>query len=131
MFTTWRYHALFTDSPSTMLQAELQHRQHAVIEQVIADCKSGPLAHLPSGHFQDNHAWLTLWAMAFNLPRAAGILAGGFHATVTTATLRAHLVNVSARIDRPARRLTLHLPDRRPWQHAFTDLFDAAHAPPN
>jgi hypothetical protein len=131
LFTSWRYHTVFTDSPFTMLQAELHHRQHAVIEQVIADGKSGPLAHLPSGNFQANNAWLILWAIAFNLLRAAGTLAGAFHTRATTATLRAHLVNVPARIARSARRLTLHLPDRWPWQHAFTDLFDAVHAPPN
>ncbi|PYC63085.1 IS1380 family transposase, partial [Streptomyces tateyamensis] len=97
---------------------------------VIADGKSGPLAHLPSGSFQANNAWLTLWAIAFNLLRAAGALAGAFHARATTATLRAHLVNVPARLARSARRLTLHLPDRWPWQQPFTALFDAAHAPP-
>ncbi|KJK55122.1 hypothetical protein UK12_30590 [Saccharothrix sp. ST-888] len=128
--TAWRYHAVFTDSPFTMLQTELQHRQHTVVEQVIADAKSGPLAHLPSGGFQANNAWLTLWAIAFNLLRAGGCLAGSFHTRATTAALRAHLVNVPARIARSARRLTLNLPDRWPWQHAFTDLFDAAHAPP-
>ena len=55
-----------------MLQAELHHRQHAVVEQAIADGKSSALAHLPSGNFQANAAWLTLWAMSHNLLRAAG-----------------------------------------------------------
>ncbi|WP_033223455.1 IS1380 family transposase [Kitasatospora phosalacinea] len=130
LFTAWRYHPVFTDSPFEMLQAELQHRQHATIEQVIADGKGSALAHLPSGRFQANAAWLTLWAITHNLLRAAGSLAGSFHARATTATLRAHLVNVPARLARSARRPTLHLPDRWPWQHAFTDLFDAAHALP-
>ena len=31
-----------------MLQAETTHRGHAIVEQVIADMKSGALAHLPS-----------------------------------------------------------------------------------
>jgi hypothetical protein len=48
LFTLWRYHAVFTDSPLPMLQAETDHRQHAVIEGVHADLKNGPLAHLPS-----------------------------------------------------------------------------------
>lgn len=130
LFTTWRYHPVFTDSPFEMLQAELQHRQHAVVEQVIADSKSSALAHLPSGDFQANAAWLTIWAIAHNLLRAAGTLAGTFHAKATTATLRAHLVHVPARLARTARKLVLHLPQRWPWQHAFTDLFTAAHAPP-
>lgn len=80
LFTAWRYHPVFTDSPFATLQAELHHRQHAVIEQVIADGKGSALAHLPSGDFQANNAWLTLWAIAHNLLRAAGALAGTFHA---------------------------------------------------
>ena len=49
LFTAWRYHAIFTDSPFTMLQAEEHHRGHAQAEQVFADWTDGPLAHLPSG----------------------------------------------------------------------------------
>ena len=75
LFTTWRYHAVFTDSPESMLDAEATHRAHAVVEQVIADLKAGPLAHLPSGVFTANAAWLALAAIAFNLLRAAGALA--------------------------------------------------------
>ncbi|MFI8462127.1 IS1380 family transposase [Kitasatospora sp. NPDC085464] len=130
LFTTWRYHPVFTDSPFATLQAELHHRQHALIEQVIADGKGSALAHLPSGNFQANNAWLTLWAIAHNLLRAAGSLAGSHHARATTATLRDHLIHIPARIARSARRLTLHLPDRWPWQDAFTNLFEAAHPPP-
>lgn len=88
------------------------------------------MAHLPSGHFHANAAWLTLWAMTYNLLRAIGALASVFHAKATTATLRDHLVRVPARIARSARRLTLHLPQRWPWQNAWTQLFAAAHAPP-
>ncbi|WP_368860260.1 transposase [Streptomyces sp. M2CJ-2] len=88
------------------------------------------MAHLPSGNFQANNAWLTLWAISYNLLRAAGCLAGAFHAKATTATIRAHLVHVPARLARSARRLVMHLPQHWPWQHAFTDLLAAAHAPP-
>jgi hypothetical protein len=56
LFAAWRYHALFTDSPQPMLDAEATHRAHAIIEQVIADLKNGPLAHLPSGKFTANAA---------------------------------------------------------------------------
>ena len=48
LFPVWRYHAVFTDSPFELVQAEGQHRDHAVVEQVFADVTSGPLAHLPS-----------------------------------------------------------------------------------
>ena len=54
-----------------------------------ADLKNGPMAHLPSGSFMANSAWLVLAAIAFNLTRAAGTLASTFHARATTATLRA------------------------------------------
>src|SRR4051794_21074840 len=108
-----------------MLQAEKTHPQHAVIEQVNADLKSGPLAHLPSGKFTANSAWLVLAAIAFNLTRAAGALASGFHAKATTATIRAQLISVPARLARSARRLRLHLPERWPWQTAWAQLFDA------
>ena len=93
-----------------MLEAEKAHRAHAIVEQVIADLKNGPLAHLPSGHFWANSAWLVCAAMAFNLTRAAGALASTFHAKATTGTIRAQLINVPGRLARSARRLTLHLP---------------------
>ncbi|WP_331748090.1 IS1380 family transposase (plasmid) [Streptomyces sp. NBC_00984] len=130
LFPIWRYHPFFTDNPAPTLQAEREHRHHAVVEQVIADSKASALAHLPSAHFHANAAWLTLWAMAYNLLRAAGALASAFHAKATTATLRAHLVHVPARIARSARRLTLHLPQRWPWQDAWAQLFATVHAPP-
>jgi hypothetical protein len=42
-----------------------------VVEQVFADWTDGPMAHLPSGSFAANAAWLTLAAIAHNLVRAA------------------------------------------------------------
>lgn len=130
LFPVWRYHPFFTDNPAPTLHAEREHRHHAVIEQVIADSKASALAHLPSAHFHANAAWLTLWAMAYNLLRATGALAGIFHAKATTATLRAHLIHIPARLARSARRLTLHLPQRWPWRDAWAQLFSAVHAPP-
>ena len=38
------------------VDAEKDHHRHAIVEQVIADLKSGPLAHMPSGDFQANAA---------------------------------------------------------------------------
>jgi hypothetical protein len=130
LFPVWRYHPFFTDNPAETLQAEREHRHHAVVEQVIADSKASALAHLPSGQFNANAAWLTLWAMAYNLLRATGTLASAFHTKATTVTLRAHLVQVPARIARSARRITLHLPRNWPWQHAWRHLFDTVHRPP-
>jgi len=131
LFTGYRYHGVFTNSPMPMLDAEACHRRHAIIEQVIADLKAGPLAHLPSGSFPANSAWLVLAAIAFNLTRAAGCLASAFHARAATATIRAQLITVPARVARSARRLVLHLPRDWPWQTAAEQLFTRAlHAPP-
>ena len=131
LFAVYRYHAVFSDSPLVLVQAEKSHREHAIIEQVIADLKAGPLAHLPSSSFMANSAWLVLAAMAFNLTRSAGCLASTFHARATTATLRAHLINVPARLAHSARKLVLHLPKHWPWQSAWEQLWDATiGAPP-
>ena len=130
LFPAWRHHAVFTDSPLVMLQAEADHRRHAIIEQVIADLKNGPLAHLPSGKFNANGAWLVLAAIAFNLTRATGALASVFHARATTATIRRQLINVPARPVRSARRIHLRLPTNWPWADAWLDLFAAALGPP-
>jgi hypothetical protein len=113
-----------------MLDAETTHRQHGIIEQVIADLKAGPLTHLPSGKFTANSAWLVLAAIAFNLTRAAGTLASAFHAQATTAAIRTQLIAIPARLARSARRLRLHLPRAWPWEQAWTQLFDATCGPP-
>jgi hypothetical protein len=98
LFEVWRHHAVFLTSGFEMLQAESQHRGHAIIEQLIADAAASALAHLPSGSFPANAAWAVLWAIAHNLTRATGALAGAFHARATTATIRANLINVPARL---------------------------------
>jgi len=122
---------LFTNSPLPMLEAEKAHRGHAIVEQVNADLKSGPLAHLPSGRFWANSAWLVCATMAFNLTRAGGVLASTFHAKATTGTIRAQLINVPARLACSARRMVLHLPVDWPWETAWTQLTDSArHGPP-
>ena len=130
LFAVYRYHAVFTNSPLPMLQAESAHRGHAIVEQVIADLKNGPIAHLPSGSFTANSAWLVCAAMSFNLTRSAGVLASTFHAKATTGTIRAQLINVPGRLARSARRLVLHLPTGWPWETAWTQMATAAREGP-
>ena len=131
LFTTWRYHALFTGSPVTMLQAEEHHRGHAQAGQVFADWTDGPLAHLPSGSFPANAAWLALAAISGNLLRAAGTLASRTCARARGATLRRDLINVAARTARHGRgHLTLHLPDRWHREQEWASLFQDATGPP-
>ncbi|MFG1711329.1 IS1380 family transposase [Nonomuraea sp. M3C6] len=131
LFASYRYYPIFTDSPYTLLQAEEQHRDHAVQEQVNADLIDGPLAHLPSGNFAANAAWLTCAAITHNLLRALGCLADAFHARARGTTLRRHLITAPARIARHGRgHLTLHLPAHWRWQPAWLNAFTATHDPP-
>jgi len=130
LFTVYRYHAVFTNSPLPMLEAESAHRGHAIVEQVIADLKNGPLAHLPSGSFTANSAWLVCATMAFNLTRSAGVLVSTFHAKATAGTIRAQLINVPGRLARSARRLVLHLPTGWPWETAWTQMAATAREGP-
>ena len=131
LFPVWRYHAVFTDSPFELVQAEGQHRDHAVVEQVFADVTSGPLAHMPSGVFAANAAWLSIAAMAHNLVRAAGALASLPFAKARGATIRRDLIAVAARTARHGRgRLTLHLPEGWHREQEWLNLWDAACGPP-
>jgi hypothetical protein len=85
--------------------------------------KNSALAHLPSGQFNANAAWLVLAVIAFNLTRAAATLTGPALAKSRTATIRRTLITVPARIASSARRLTLHLPRDWPWENAWNILF--------
>ncbi len=76
LFDTWRFHAFFTTGDLDTVTADKTHRGHAIIEQVNADLKNSALAHLPSGRFAANAAWLVLATMAFNLTRTAATLTG-------------------------------------------------------
>jgi Transposase DDE domain group 1 len=131
LFPAWRHHAVFTDSPFEIIQAEGQHRDHAIVEQVIADLYSGPLAHLPSGDFNANAAWTVLAAMAHNLLRSAGTRAGTRHARSRTATIRRDLIAMPARTARRGRGdLILHLPQDHHREQAWLNLWADACGPP-
>ncbi|WP_338891312.1 IS1380 family transposase [Rhodococcus sovatensis] len=129
LFDVWRFHAFFTTTDPAELDtvtADQVHRRHAIIEQVHADLKDSALAHMPSGHFCANAAWLVCAVMAFNLTRAAATLTGDTAlAKATTGTIRRTLITVAARIAYSARKLTLHLPERWPWETSWIALFDS------
>jgi hypothetical protein len=133
LFDTWRFHAFFTTTDHLVadtVAADKTHRGHAIIEQVHADLKNSALAHLPSGKFTANAAWLVLAVMAFNLTRAAGTITGSTLARATTASIRRKLINVPARIASSARRVTLHLPAHWPWENAWMKLLAHGCGPP-
>jgi Transposase DDE domain group 1 len=133
LFDMWRFHAFFTTADPAVhdtVAADKIHRHHAVIEQVHSDLKNSALAHLPSGVFTANAAWLVLAVIAFNLTRAAATLAAPDLAKATTATIRRKLIGVPARVATSARRITVHLPKAWPWETAWTALFDRVSDPP-
>ena len=123
LFPVWRYHPFFTNTDLPVEQADITHRQHAVIETVFADVIDGPLAHLPSGRFGANSAWILCAAIAHNLLRAAGVLAGDQHTRARGSTLRRRIVTVAARLARPQRRPILHLPTHWPWSKQWLALW--------
>jgi hypothetical protein len=131
LFPVWRYHAVFTDSPFILLQAEAQHRDHAQVEQVLADWTDGPLAHLPSRSFPANAAWLVLAAISHNLLRAAGSLASPGYGKARGATIRRDLIDIAARTARHGRgQVTLHLPAGWHREHEWMNLFAATRGSP-
>jgi hypothetical protein len=123
LFPVWRYHPFFTNTNLPVEAADITHRQHAIIETVFADLIDGPLAHIPSGRFGANSAWILCAAIAHNLLRAAGVLAGDRHARARGSTLRRRIVNIPARLARPQHRPVLHLPTHWPWSKAWLALW--------
>jgi hypothetical protein len=132
LFPVWRYHPFFTNTDLPADQADITHRQHAIIETVFADLIDGPLAHIPSGRFGANSAWVLCAAIAHNLLRAAGVLAGDHQTRARGSTLRRRIINIPARLARPQRRPILHLPSRWPWSKAWLALWHntIGHSPP-
>ena len=70
-------HPFVTNYDLPTAEADITHRRHAIIETTFADLIDGPLAHIPSGLFSANCAWLACAVIAHNVLRAAGVIAGG------------------------------------------------------
>ena len=120
LFASYSYHGFITDREGDTLELEADHRRHAEIENAIRDLKYGVgLNHLPSGRFAANAAWLAVQVMAHNLARWTARIGLG-QQVVTTKTLRRRFFSLAGRLTRKARRLTLHLPQRWPWETQFS-----------
>ena len=120
LFASYSYHGFITDRDGDTLELEADHRRHAEIENAIRDLKYGVgLNHLPSGRFAANGAWLAVQVMAHNLARWTARIGLG-EQLVTTKTLRRRFCSLAGRLTRSARRLTLHLPQRWPWENQFS-----------
>ena len=130
LFAKYEYHAFVTDREGSAVELDADHRRHAEIELVIRDLKEGPWAHMPSGRFGANAAWLALGAIAHNLARWTAVLGGITAGTgpMAMATLRRRYIAVPGHLSRSGRRTKLHLVQDWPWARAFLAALDALRA---
>jgi hypothetical protein len=119
LWPDWRHFAFVTNRVEELALVEAEHRDHAVVEQVIAELKDQALAHFPSGEFNANGAWTVLGALAHNLLRWTQLIGLPDTPVRAARTLRRWLLRVPGRLTRHARGWTLHLPARWPWQGGY------------
>lgn len=131
LFPTWRYHAFVTNLAGSAWALDQQHRAHAVVELSIRDLKAGPLAHLPSGSFHANGAWLQCAVLAHNVLRWTATLGeASTDELIVTKTFRRRYLNVPGRLVNRSGRRTLRLPARWPWANPFSTALDILRALP-
>jgi hypothetical protein len=119
LWPDWRYFPFITNRTEPLELVEAEHRQHAVVELAIRDLKDQALAHFPCGRFNANAAWTVIACLAHNLLRWTTVI-GLPQTTIRAArTVRRRLLTLPGRLTTSARRWTLHLPARWPWQHDF------------
>lgn len=112
-----RITAIITDIPDRVIAGqtaglELNHRQHARVEDRIREAKNTGLRNLPCRGFAENTAWLHTLLTAIDLVCWTKIL--GFTNTpqlahVEIATFRNLVLHVGARITRGARQVRLRI----------------------
>ncbi len=130
LWPDWRHFCFITNRTEDITIVEAEHRDHAVVEQVIADLKDQALAHFPSGEFAANGAWTVLGALAHNLLRWTQLV-GLPDSTVRAArTLRRRWLQIAGRLTRHGRTWTLHLPARWPWHGDYLDALNRIRALP-
>lgn len=131
LWPDWRYHAFITDRQGTAEELDADHRRHAVMELAIRDLKEGSgLNHSPSGRFFANAAWLVLATIAHNMIRWLAALGLAVETIVVAKTIRRRFLALPGRLTRSGRRWRLHLPERWPWQDAFTSALRRLRALP-
>ena len=130
LFAYWRHFAFLTNREEDMHTVDLEHRAHAEVELAIRDLKDQALAHFPSGLFAANAAWTVIACLAHNLVRWVGQLGLEDETWRTAQTIRRWLIALPGRLTRTARRFTLHLPARWPWQQAFVEALSRIRALP-
>jgi len=121
LWPDWRHHCFITNRHIPILVADIDHRDHAQIEQIIRDLKDQALKHFPSGNYSANSAWTVIAALAHNLARWAGLIGHPNQTVQTARTRRRQLLQIPGRLVRTARKWTLRLPARWPWAADFLD----------
>jgi hypothetical protein len=121
LLPSWELFPFATNRTDALQVVEAEHRQHAVVELAIRDLKDQALAHFPSGKFNANAAWTVIACLAHNLLRWTSVLGLPGRTIRAARTIRRRLLALPGRLTRTARRWTLHLPARWPWQHAFAE----------
>lgn len=130
LFPDWRHFSFLTNRTEKIAIVEAEHRDHAVVEQVIADLKDQALAHFPSGHYSANGAWTVLACLAHNLLRWTQLLGLPDTTNHAARTLRRRLLQIPGRLTHHARGWTLHLPARWPWHGDYISALNAIRALP-
>jgi hypothetical protein len=125
LWPDWRHFCFITNRTDDLALVELEHRDHAVVEQVIADLKDQALVHFPSGHFYANSAWTVIAALAHNLLRWTQQLGLPDTPVRAARTLRRRLLGLPGRLTRHARGWTLHLPARWPWHGDYLSALNS------
>jgi hypothetical protein len=120
LWPDWRHFPFITNRTEALEVVEAEHRQHAVVELTIRDLKDQALAHFPSGKFNANSAWTVIASLAHNLLRWSTLIGLPGETVRAARTLRRRLLQIPGRLTCSARRWTLHLPARWPWQGDFT-----------
>jgi len=126
----WRHHPFITNREEAIETVEAHHRRHAVVELAIRDLKAGPLAHFPSGDFSANSAWTQLAAIAHNLARWSQIIGLPGASPRMLETFQRRLLRIPGRLVCSARKPTLRLPARWPWQRTFVEALERIRALP-
>ena len=129
LFTYWRHFAFITNRSEPAALVDRDHRQHAQVELVIRDLKDQALRHFPSGHYSANSAWTVIACLAHNLGRWTAQI-GLPDPTPRAQTIRRRLFALPGRLTTSARRQTLHLPARWPWQTDFIEALTRIRALP-
>jgi hypothetical protein len=130
LLPSWELFPFVSNRGEPLELVEAEHRQHAVVELAIRDLKDQALAHFSSGIFTANAAWTVIDALAHNLLRWTTVIGLPASTVRTARTLRRRLLALPGRLTHSARRWTLHLPARWPWQHDFIEALTRIRALP-